>query len=121
MMTELYHSIDSNRPRSLQVLTSQTGELQIEDLDIDSPQVTVLHDMFIVDDLTDGYSHIIAHSELGYKLTFMLKGGSQLVVTVDPTEDFELIAQRIAKRLIKSGKGILRLRFDEPLNMAGGV
>jgi hypothetical protein len=102
-------------------MTTQTGELEIEDLDVDTERVIVLHDMFIVDDLTDGYSYIIAHSKLGHKLTFMLKGGSQVIVTVDPTEDFELVAQRIAKRLIKSGKGILRLRFDEPSNMAGGV
>jgi hypothetical protein len=119
MITELYHSIDLKRLSSLQAMT--TGKLEMEDLDLNKDSVTVLHDTFIVDDLTDGYSYVIAHSELGYRLTFMLKDGSQVVVAVEPKDDFALVAERIAKRLMESGNRILRLGFDEPPNSTGGV
>jgi len=119
LITDLYHSIDSNRTASFQATTPETEESQIEDLDLNSGSVTVLHDMFIGDDLTDGYSYMIAHSELGYQLTFMLKGCSQVVVAVQPSDDFEAVAHRMAK-LMESGNRILRLRFDEPLNSTGG-
>ena len=121
MITELYDSNDSNRPRSIKAVRAQLGELPIEDLDLSTGSVTVLHDMFIVDDLTEGYSYTVAHSDLGYLLTFTLNGGNQVVVVVNPSDDFELVAQKIARRLMTSGNQTLRLRFDRPLNNTGGA
>ena len=96
-------------------------ELQAIGLDNDTASVNVLQDMFIVDDLLEGYSYIIARSESGYKLTFALKDGSQVVVAVEPGGDITLVAQRIAERLMKSGNRILRLGYNGSLDSTGGV
>jgi recombinational DNA repair protein RecR len=65
--------------------------------------------MFVVNDLLDAYSYIIARSESGYQLTFMLRDGRQVIVAVEPTGDTALLAQRIAERLRESGNRLLRL------------
>ena len=79
------------------------------DFDRNVRSVTVLQDMFVVNDLLEAYSYIIARSESGYQLTFMLKDGGQVIVAVEPTGDTVLLAQRIAERLMESGNRLLCL------------
>ena len=96
-------TVGSRRPEQAYV-QSKPG-----DLDRNIRSVTVLQDMFVVNDLLEGYSYIIARSESGYQLTFMLKDGRQVIVAVEPTGDTVLLAQRIAQRLMESGNRLLRL------------
>jgi hypothetical protein len=96
-------TIGSRRPEQAYV-QSKPG-----DLGRNIRSVTVLQDMFVVNDLLDAYSYIIARSESGYQLTFMLKDGRQVIVAVEPTGDTVLLAQRIAQRLMESGNRLLRL------------
>ena len=74
-------------------------ESKLGDLDPDIRSVTVIQDTFVVNDLLEGYSYIIARSESGYQLTFALKDGSQVIVTLGPGPDITLVAHNIAKRL----------------------
>jgi hypothetical protein len=100
--------------REMETVGSRTSELayvksKLSDLDRNIRSVTVLQDMFVVNDLLEGYSYIIVRSESGYQLTFMLKDGRQVIVAVEPTGDTALLAQRIAERLMESGNRLLRL------------
>jgi hypothetical protein len=74
-------------------------ESKLGDLDPDIRSVTVIRDTFIVNDLLEGYSYMIARSESGYQLTFALRDGSQVIVTVGPSVDVTLVTHNIAKRL----------------------
>ena len=96
-------TIGSRRPE-LAYVQSKAG-----DLDRDIRSVTVLRDMFVVNDVLEAYSYIIARSESGCQLTFMLKDGRQVIVALEPTGDTVLLAQRIAERLLESGNRLLRL------------
>ena len=100
--------------REMETVGSRTSELayvksKLSDLYRNIRSVTVLQDMFVVNDLLEGYSYIIVRSETGYQLTFMLKDGRQVIAAVEPTGDTVLLAQRIAQRLMESGNRLLRL------------
>jgi hypothetical protein len=99
-------TIGSRRPE-LAYVQSKPG-----DLDRDIRSVTVLRDMFVVNDVLEAYSYIIARSESGCQLTFMLKDGRQVIVALEPTGDTVLLAQRIAERLMESGNRLQRLRLE---------
>jgi hypothetical protein len=88
-------TIGSRRPEFAH-LKSKLG-----DLAPDIRSVTVIQDTFVVNDLLEGYSYVIARSESGYQLTFALKDDSQVIVTVGPNVDVTLVAHNIAKRLTK--------------------
>ena len=96
-------------------------ESKLDDLNPDIASVTILEDTFVVHDLLEGYSFIIARSESGYQLTFALKDGSQVVVTVEAGADITLVVQKIAGRLMQSGTRMLGLGFSTPLNSTGGI
>ena len=96
-------------------------ESKLEDLNPDIASVTVLEDTFVVHDLLEGYSFIIARSESGYQLTVALKDGSQVVVAVEAGAEITLVAQKIAERLMQSGTRMQRLEFSRSLDSAGGV
>lgn len=117
----MYHSINSGRPSSLKAMIAETEGLQGVGLDNNTDSVTVLQDMFIVEDLLEGYSYRIARSQSGYQVTFALKDGSQVVVAVEPDGDITLVAQRIAGRLMEAGNRILRLGYNGSLDSTGGV
>ena len=96
-------------------------ESKLDDLKPEIGSVTALEDTFVVDDLLEGYSFIIARSESGYQLTFALKNDSQVVVAVEAVADITLVAQKIAERLMQSGTCMERLEFSGPLDSTGGV
>ena len=100
--------------REIETVGSRTSELanvesKVSDLDRNIRSVTALQDMFVVNDPLEGYTYVIARSESGYQLTFMLKDGRQVIVAVEPTGDTALLAQRIAERLMESGNRLLCL------------
>ena len=100
--------------RKIETVGTRTSELayvesKLSDIDRNIRSVTVLQDMFVVNDLLEGYSYIIVRSESDYQLTFMLKNGRQVIAAVEPTGDTALLAQRIAERLMESGNRLLCL------------
>ena len=97
-------------------LDSKLGEL-----DPHVHSVNILQDAFVVNDLFEGYSYAIARSESGYRLAFLLKDGSQILVDVERGCDVTRAAQMISKKLIETGSLTQRLSFDRSLNSTGGA
>jgi hypothetical protein len=73
---------------------------------------SVLEDTFVVSDLMYDYSYLVARSRSHYQLTFILGKGRQLTVSVQPTSDITLVAQKVAERLMKSGTRVRRLALE---------
>jgi hypothetical protein len=96
-------------------------ESKLDDLNPDIVSITVLEDTFVVHDLLEGYSFITARSESGYRLTFALRDGSQVVVAIEAGADITLVAQKIAERLMQSRTRMQRLEFSRPVHSTGGV
>jgi len=95
-------TVGSGRPELGQV------ESKLVDLAPYTRSFTVLYDRFVVSDLLEGYSYIIARSESIHQLTFVLEDGRQLDVVIEPNGDPALVAQRIAERLAESGIRLLQ-------------
>jgi len=106
-------TVGSRRPKYAYV------ESKLGGLDSDIRSVFVLKDTFVVNDLLEGYSYVIARSGSGYQLTFTLKDGRQLVVVVAPTGDTALVAQKIAQQLTESGNHLVRFELRPAIERHG--
>ena len=106
-------TVGSRRPKHAYV------ESKLGGLDSDIRSVFVLKDTFVVNDLLEGYSYVIARSGSGYQLTFMLKDGCQVVVAVEPTGNPALVAQKIAQRLTELGNHLVRFNLGRAIERYG--
>lgn len=135
----MQHSTASERLSATLAVISEPDELQVVDLDPYICSVTVLRngkygrtgqsqqirdygtktdtadtlDTFVVDDLLEGSSYLIARTKSCYQLTFPLKDG-QVRVSVEASADVTQVAHKIAARLMESATPIQRLAPDRP-------
>jgi hypothetical protein len=100
--------------RTVEVLDSRTTksvclESKLNYLDSHICSATILHDTLVVDCPLKGYSYLVARSGCRYQLTFILKDGRQVNVTIEPSGNIVLVAQKIADLLTGSGNRLMRL------------
>jgi hypothetical protein len=122
----MQHSIALERLTRPPTVIGQTDAIQMADLDRNIRSVTVLRDgqsarqgesqqirdygtraypseiqdTFVVEDLFDGISYLVARTRSGYQVTFGIKDG-QVIVVVDPSVDVTQLAHELAWRLMK--------------------
>ena len=64
-----------------------------------------------------GYSYLVARSGCRYQLAFILKDGRQVNVTIEPSGNIVLVAQKIADLLKGGGSGNRLMRLDAPYSV----